>query len=239
MAIVLLCGIVSYCLSKGAARFVCAQAGCRACVESLLREHNGLVWLMVTQQVMGRVACGLATRAKFSRRWGKHWLCCQNSVPNSPFEQLQRQTRAQLSAGRALPAAERRLQLPNFVELFCWEIIRPLLPLKLPTQGEPSPRTGRLCRSNYQWLEGDDISVLDLDEFDLLLRLFDFSPWRLYFAERIRSRRLSPRSAWAWGCSWPTTRVGIGRAWWESSMVGWRWKRPVRVGHQGKYSRSG
>ena len=54
MAIVPLCGIVSYCLSKGAARFVCAQAGCRACVEGLLREHNGLVWLMVTQQVTGR-----------------------------------------------------------------------------------------------------------------------------------------------------------------------------------------
>jgi hypothetical protein len=39
-------------------------------------------------------------------------------VLNSPFEQLQRQTRAQLSAGRALPATERRLQLPTFVALF-------------------------------------------------------------------------------------------------------------------------
>jgi RNA polymerase sigma factor (sigma-70 family) len=54
MAIVPLCGIVSYCPSKGAARFVCAQAGCRACVESLLREHNGLVWLMVSQQWSGK-----------------------------------------------------------------------------------------------------------------------------------------------------------------------------------------
>ena len=46
--------IVTYCPSKGAARFVCAQAGCRACVESLLREHNGLVWLMVIQQWSGK-----------------------------------------------------------------------------------------------------------------------------------------------------------------------------------------
>ncbi len=54
MAIVPLCGIVSYCPSKGAARFVCAQAGCRECVESLLREHSGLVWLMVSQAMVGQ-----------------------------------------------------------------------------------------------------------------------------------------------------------------------------------------
>jgi RNA polymerase sigma factor (sigma-70 family) len=54
MAIVPLCGIVSYCPSKGAARFVCAQAGCLECVESLLRENNGLVWLMVSQQWSGK-----------------------------------------------------------------------------------------------------------------------------------------------------------------------------------------
>jgi RNA polymerase sigma factor (sigma-70 family) len=46
--------IVSYCPSKGAARFLCAQAGCRACVESLLHEHNGLVWLMVSRQWSGK-----------------------------------------------------------------------------------------------------------------------------------------------------------------------------------------
>ena len=54
MAIVPLCGIVSYCPSKGAERFVCAQAGCRVCMESLLREHNGLVWLMVSRQWSGK-----------------------------------------------------------------------------------------------------------------------------------------------------------------------------------------
>lgn len=46
--------ILPYCPSKGPARFVCAQAGCRACVESLLREHNGLVWLMVSRQGSGK-----------------------------------------------------------------------------------------------------------------------------------------------------------------------------------------
>ena len=46
--------IVSYCPSKGAARFSCAQAGCRECVESLLREHSGLVWLMVSRQWSGK-----------------------------------------------------------------------------------------------------------------------------------------------------------------------------------------
>jgi len=54
MAIVPLCGIVSYCPSKGAERFVCAQAGCRVCMESLLCEHNGLVWLMVSRQWSGK-----------------------------------------------------------------------------------------------------------------------------------------------------------------------------------------
>ena len=54
MAIVSYCPAQRDCPSKGAARFVCAQAGCRVCVESLLREHNGLVWLMVIQQWSGK-----------------------------------------------------------------------------------------------------------------------------------------------------------------------------------------
>jgi len=138
-------------------------------------------------------------------------------VPNSPFEQLQRQTRAGLSAGRALLAAERRLQLPNFVELFRWEAIRPLLPLKLPTPGEPSPWTGRLCRSHYQWLEGNDVSVLDLDEFDLMLRLFDFSPWRPYFAERFRSQYGPP----------PFDPLSLGLGMFLAHYQSWDWARLV------------
>ena len=44
------------------------------------------------------------------------------------------------------------------------------------------PWRSRLCRSHYVWLPPDDIQSADdlsgLDNFDLVLRLFDFSPWR-------------------------------------------------------------
>jgi len=144
-------------------------------------------------------------------------LSKQISIPDSPFQQLQRQTRAQLSTGRILPAAERRLQLPNFVELFRWEAICPLLPLKLPTPGEPSPWAGRLCRSHYQWVAGDDVSILDLDEFDLLLRLFDFSPWRPYFAERFRSQYGPP----------PFDPLSLGLGMFLAHYQSWDWARLV------------
>jgi len=38
-----------------------------------------------------------------------------------PIQGLSIPTRAELSAGRDLTASERRLQLPNFVEMFHWE----------------------------------------------------------------------------------------------------------------------
>ena len=50
--------IVPECGTKGAARFACAQAGCAACVKSLLREHSGLVYWIVK-----RVAAGNAEYA--------------------------------------------------------------------------------------------------------------------------------------------------------------------------------
>jgi len=105
-------------------------------------------------------------------------------LPYSPFGQLPRLTRAELAASRNLPAAERRLQLPHFVETFRWEAIQAFLPLQLPTPGEAPAWSGRVCRSYYQWLGSDaqrlpsSAEVLRLDEFDLLLRLFDFSAWR-------------------------------------------------------------
>ena len=46
--------IVLYCPSTGETRFACAQTGCPVCMESLLREHSGLVWLMVTRQGRGK-----------------------------------------------------------------------------------------------------------------------------------------------------------------------------------------
>lgn len=84
-------------------------------------------------------------------------------IEDHPFEKLPRQTRAQLHEGRAQPAAERRLELPGFVETFCWEGMRSLLPLQLPAPGEAPNWTGRVCRSHYQWLKDTDGDLSGLD----------------------------------------------------------------------------
>jgi hypothetical protein len=113
------------------------------------------------------------------------------AMPDSPFHQLKSFSRSLLAETRDLPAAERRLLLPNFVELFRFEAIRPLLPFRLPTPSNPPPWQARSCRSYYQWLPPDTLlSSADLagwDPFDLCLLLFDFSPWRPYFGSRFRS----------------------------------------------------
>jgi len=114
------------------------------------------------------------------------------TLSDSPFFGLQPLTRAEFAPLRELPAAERRLQIPNFVSLFRWEAIRALLPLKLPTPGDPPPWRERWCRSHYRWLPSEALhcsaDLSGLDEFDLILRLFDFSPWRSYFARRFKSQ---------------------------------------------------
>lgn len=90
---------------------------------------------------------------------GKSFL----EIEDNPFAKLPRQTRAQLNEGRAQPAAERRSELPGFVETFCWEGIRRQLPLQLPAPGEAPNWTGRVCRSYYQWLRGMDGDLSGLD----------------------------------------------------------------------------
>ncbi len=113
------------------------------------------------------------------------------TMPDSPFHQLQRPMRSELAETRAVPAAERRLRIPNFVELFRFEAIRPLLPFQLPTPGDPPSWPGRACRSYYRWLPPDRLhtsaDLVGLDPFDLCLVLFDFSPWRPYFGVRFKS----------------------------------------------------
>ena len=47
--------ILSCCNSKRVGTFVCAQAGCQDCLESLLREHDGLIHAVVRQQGMGGI----------------------------------------------------------------------------------------------------------------------------------------------------------------------------------------
>jgi hypothetical protein len=114
------------------------------------------------------------------------------SVSDSPFQSLTSFSRAELAATRSLPAAERRLLIPNFVALFRWEAIQPLLPLQLPTPGDPPSWAGRSCRSCYRWQPSPELlssaDLAGMDEFDLTLRLFDFSPWRPYFAQRFKSQ---------------------------------------------------
>jgi hypothetical protein len=156
-------------------------------------------------------------------------------LPPSPIEQLQRLTRAELSESRALPAAERRLQLPYFVETFRWERIRSYLPLQLPTPGKASAWSGRVCRSYYQWLGIEDLpssaEVLRLDEFDLLLRLFDFSPWRPYLAQRFRSQYGPP----------PFDPVSLGLGIFLAHYQSWDWVHLVQELHSptrgGEYCR--
>jgi len=142
--------------------------------------------------------------------------------PSNLFGSLQRLSRAELVESRTLPAAERRLQLPHFVETFHWESIRSLLPLQLPTPGEAPAWSGRVCRSYYQWLGIEDLpfgtEVLHLDEFDLLLRLFDFSAWRRYLAQRFRSQYGPP----------PFDPVSLGLGMFLARYQSWDWARLIQ-----------
>jgi len=125
----------------------------------------------------------------------RYWIPAAESVPalqlsERPFEQLGRLSRVQFLATRGLPAAQRRLEVADFVETLRWSAIRPRLPLQLPTPGNVPPWPGRLCRSHYRWLPDDDLTadhLQGLNDFDLVLRLFDFSAWRPYLAQRFRS----------------------------------------------------
>jgi len=141
------------------------------------------------------------------------------TILDSPFFGLQPQTRAEFAALRDLPAAERRLQIPNFADCFRWEAICPLLPLKLPTPGNPLPWRQRLCRSYYRWLPPEDLhssaDLVGLDEFDLILRLFDFTPWRPYFARRLKSQFGPP----------PFDPLSLGLAFFLAVHRQWDWAR--------------
>ena len=118
------------------------------------------------------------------------------NVPESPFHLLTTVSRRALTTTRDVPAADRRLLVEHFVTTFEWEAILPLLPLQLVVPpGTPLWRHRR-CRSHYRWVPPDDIqSVADwegLDDFDLVLRLFDFSAWRPILAQRFASQMGPP-----------------------------------------------
>lgn len=137
--------------------------------------------------------------------------------PESPFHSLTSLSRSELASTRAIPAAERRLLTEHFVSTFQWEAIRPLLPLQLEVPSGIPPWRPRLCRSQYVWLPADDIqSVQDwkgLDNFDLVLRLFDFSAWRPILGQRFASQFGPP----------PFDPVSIGLAFFLARARGWTW----------------
>ena len=159
-------------------------------------------------------------------------------VPDSPFHQLLGFTRRLLRETRDIPAAERRLLLPNFIETCHWAAIRPRLPLRLvvaPTQpapGQDQPPTlpvwrPRYCRSHYVWLPPEN-TLTDapaawqgLDDFDLSLRLFDFSAWRPILGQRFASQCGPP----------PFDPVSLGLAWLLARWRGWSWPQLVTELH--------
>lgn len=138
-------------------------------------------------------------------------------LPGSPFQQLTPLTRAELAATRALPAAERRVRIASFISAFQWETMRPLLPLQLELPPGVAPWRARLCRSAYVWLPPDDIQcgadLRGLDHFDLVLRLFDFSPWRAILGQRFSSAYGPP----------PFDPVSLGLTWLLARWRNWTW----------------
>jgi hypothetical protein len=138
-------------------------------------------------------------------------------LATAPFQRLEPLSRAQLLATRDIPAQERRLLVPHFVELFQWSAIRPLLPFPLPVPEGVPAWTPRRCRSHYRWLPPDDLrSAADLDgldDWDLLLRLFDFSPWRPILAQRFHSHLGPP----------PFDPVSLGLLFLLARWRNWSW----------------
>jgi hypothetical protein len=136
---------------------------------------------------------------------------------DSPFHQLKGMSRNELAATRAVPAAQRRLMVENFVETFEWQAIRPLLPLRLVVPPEVPSWQPRRCRSHYGWLPPDDVQSADdfegMDDFDLVLRLYDFSAWRPILAQRFSSQFGPP----------PFDPVSMGLAWLLARWRDWGW----------------
>jgi hypothetical protein len=132
---------------------------------------------------------------------------------DSPFHRLTPLSRGQLATTRDIPAAERRLLIEHFVTTFKWEAMRPLLPLRLIVAPDVPPWRPRRCRSHYSWLPPEDIDLEGWDDFDLLLRLFDFSPWRSILAQRFSSHMGPP----------PFDPVSLGLAWLLVRWRNWEW----------------
>lgn len=143
-------------------------------------------------------------------------------TPDGPFHQMVGLSRADLIETRAIPAHQRRQLVTGFVDSFQWYTIRQHLPLQpLLTAAVPDWQPRR-CRSWYRWLPPDDVqSAADfkgLDDFDLILRLFDFSPWRPILAQRFHSHLGPP----------PFDPVSMGLGILLALYKSWSWPKLVR-----------
>lgn len=140
----------------------------------------------------------------------------------APFAGLGCLSRRELAATREVPAAARRLLVPHFVELFQWAAILPLLPFTPVVPAAVPPWKARRCRSYYRWLPPTDIhSGADLDRFDnldLIVRFFDFSPWRPVLAQRFQCHLGPP----------PFDPVSLGLAILIARQRGWGWVQLCR-----------
>lgn len=138
-------------------------------------------------------------------------------VANSPFHRLVGLSRQEMKETRAIDAAERRLLTAHFVETFQWLAVHPLLPLCLVVPKDVPSWQERRCRSHYVWLPPEETlcggDLEGLDDFDLVLRLFDFSAWRPILAQRFKSHKGPP----------PFDPVSLGLAILLARWKGWNW----------------
>jgi len=140
-------------------------------------------------------------------------------------QELRSLSRIKFADSREQPATQRRLLTPGFVQAFHWETIRAQLPLRPKPMEPTSSWAGRVCRSFYRWLPPEDIctaaDLTRLDDFDLALRLFDFTPWRGYFAQRFKSQFGPP----------PFDPLSIGLGSFLAVERNWEWEQLVTELH--------
>jgi hypothetical protein len=138
-------------------------------------------------------------------------------VPDSPFHNLTALSRSDMVASRGLEAPERRLLVEHVVDTFAWSAVRPMFPLRLIVPPDVPPWRPRLCRSYYRWLPPEEMLTTEdlkgLDDFDLVLRLFDFSAWRPILAQRFCSHMGPP----------PFDPLSIGLSALLARWRKWRW----------------
>jgi hypothetical protein len=88
-----------------------------------------------------------------------------------------------------LRAVEARAADPTFVNPCSFSGLQARLPLRWPTPPEVPPSPKRSYRSHYVYLDGEDLqdptTWNDLSDFDLVLRLVDFSGLRPVLAQRL------------------------------------------------------